>query len=249
MCTLSFIPEEDGYIVAMNRDERRERASAMPPSIQRNGKLTFLYPSEPGGGTWIGGNSRGNLLALLNWNPTRTQTLGEKLRSRGEIIPKLLLELDTEATKRQLLTLHLAGLYPFRLFGIFPAERQIREWRWDTQRLIAKFHGWERNHWFSSSWSDRRAEAERGGACERTWREDLIDKTVWLRQLHASHIPEPGPYSVCVHREDAATVSYTEVRYAHGNLQMRYRTGNPCQSKESPGLWSIPVLNYLSGSV
>ena len=244
MCTLSFLPEKDGYVAAMNRDEQRSRAAALPPAIRSAGELLTLYPQESGGGTWIGGNSHGNLLALLNWYSKEKKNLGEKSRSRGELIPALLLESDAESTKRALQQFDFKGIYPFRLFGVFPAERFIREWLWDAERLTTKFHEWGRHHWFSSSWSDERAEAERGAACERTWREHLANPADWLRELHASHIPEPGPYSICVHREDAATVSYSEVRCGRGELQMRYSLGNPCQSTESPGTWSIPTAHF-----
>jgi len=242
VCTLSFLPEKDGYVAAMNRDEQRKRAPALAPAIHRTGKLTLLYPREPSGGTWIGGNARGNLLALLNWYSMERGKLPEKSRSRGEIIPIALQETDAESTKRVLKQLNFAGIYPFRLFGFFPAQREIREWRWDAERLAVKFHEWGRHHWFSSSWSDERAEAERGSACERTWREDLADPTGWLRQLHSSHIPEPGPFSVCVHREDAATISCTEVRCGEGELQMRHLSGNPCQAAEPPRAISIPTV-------
>jgi hypothetical protein len=242
VCTLSFLPEKDGYVAAMNRDEQRKRAIALPPSIWRADEVSLLCPQESGGGTWIGANSHGNLLAVLNWYSMEKKNLGEKSRSRGELIPALLREPDANSTKLALQHFDFTGIYPFRLFGIFPGERLIREWRWDADRLTTKFHEWGRHHWFSSSWSDERAEVERGDACERMWREDVADHSDWLRQLHASHIPEPGPYSICVHREDAATVSYTEVRYGHGELQMRYSPGNPCQSAESPGTWSIPAL-------
>jgi hypothetical protein len=244
VCTLSFLPEKDGYVAAMNRDEQRSRAAALPPAIRLAGEVSTLYPQEPGGGTWIGGNSYGNLLALLNWYSKETKNLGEKSRSRGELIPALLLESDADSTKRTLQQFDFKGIYPFRLFGVFPVERLVREWLWDAERLSTKFHEWGRHHWFSSSWSDERAEAERGAACERTWREHLANPTDWLRELHASHIPGPGPYSICVHREDAATVSYTEVLCGRGELQMRYSPGNPCQSAESPGTWSIPTAHF-----
>lgn len=245
MCTLSFLPEKGGYVAAMNRDEQRTRAAALPPAIRQAGDVSLLYPREPGGGTWIGANSHGNLLALLNWYSMEKKKLGEKCRSRGELIPAHLHEPDAESTKLALQQSDFNGTDPFRLFGFFPAERLILEWRWDAYKLTTRFHEWGRHHWFSSSWSDERAEIERGNSFERTWREDLRDRSGWLRRLHASHIPEPGPYSICVHREDAATVSYTEVRCGRRELQMRYSPGNACQSAHSPGTWSIPAMAHF----
>ena len=246
MCTLSFLPEKDGYVAAMNRDEQRSRGAALPPAIHQMGDLALLYPQEAGGGTWIGGNSRGNLLALINWYAVETRGFGEKSRSRGEIIPQMLQETLLEATSDALKHFDFAGIHPFRLFGFFPEERQIREWRWDAKALAVKFHEWSRRHWFSSSWSDERAEAERGSACERTWREDLTDPAAWLRELHASHIPEPGPFSICVHRQDAATISYTEVRWDRGQLQMGYLAGNPCQATHSPRTYILQAVPGLA---
>ena len=50
----------------------------------------------------------------------------------------------------------------------------------------------------------------------------------WVRNLHQSHDPVPGPFSICVHREDAATVSYTEVCCSEEGISMSYRNGSPC---------------------
>jgi uncharacterized protein with NRDE domain len=241
MCTLSFLPTKGGYIAAMNRDELRTRPPALPPAIHAAGELSLVYPRESSGGTWIGGNSRGMLLALLNWYSMETGKLGEKSRSRGEIIPAALQASDSGAAEYVVRRLELAGIYPFRLFGFFPGEQEISEWRWDTQRLVSHSHAWLRQHWFSSSRSDERAAAERGAACAQAWHGHPANPSTWLRELHASHVPGPGPFSVCVHREDAATVSYTEVEWKRGELQMRYQAGNPCEASARREAWSLPA--------
>src|SRR5436305_622975 len=60
--------------------------------------------------------------------------------------------------------------------------------------------------------------------CEKTAADD-IDR---LRGLHRSHLPERGPFSICMHRTNAATVSYTEVTVENRNVTMRYKPGPPC---------------------
>ena len=57
------------------------------------------------------------------------------------------------------------GMMPFRLVGVFPAEQEICEWRWDSAQLGFQVHAWESRHWFSSSLSDERAQSVRGTAC------------------------------------------------------------------------------------
>jgi hypothetical protein len=51
----------------------------------------------------------------------------------------------------------------------------------------------------------------------------------WLRRLHCSHSPRIGPFSTCMHRADAATVSYTEITVSPRDAVMHYYAGSPCQ--------------------
>ncbi len=242
MCTLSFLPQKSGYLVAMNRDELKNRPIAAPPALHRVGRLDLLYPQEPSGGTWIGANSHGTLLAIMNCNAPRDFSRSSpKLRTRGIIIPMLLQEESHDETDRSLRAFSLAGMQSFRLFGIFRADSLIRQWHWDGNRLISHNHDWSRSHWFSSSRSDALAEAGRGKTFETSWHEDLPDAGAWLRSLHASHVPEAGAFSVCVHREDAATVSYSEVLCTLQELRMTYQPGNPCEFRGVPTTAAIAL--------
>ena len=229
MCTLTFLPSKNGYLAAMNRDELKERVTAIPPSLHQQDSNVLLYPHEPSGGTWIAANSSGDLFALMNANASNPDALPIKSVSRGGIIPAVLPANDLYDVDRRLAELKLWGMHPFRLFGIFREAREISQWSWDGTRLISRRHEWIRNHWFSSSRSDSRAEIERGRACEISWRKDAPDSVAWLRSLHSSHIPDAGAFSVCVHRPDAATVSYTEVECGPRELRMSYLAGSPCE--------------------
>ena len=228
MCTLTFVPTEDGYVAGMNRDEKLTRPRAIPPKRFDSPGATALFPSEGSGGTWIGCNSQGNLLALLNWNDVEPRSDGKNPRSRGVLIPKLICGDDLADTRARFAQLDLSGFLPFRLFGAFLRESLILEWRWDgLHRQEFKFT-WRKRHWFSSSVSDALAQRERGRACEKAEGVGSLELVSWVRNLHQSHDPVPGPFSLCVHREDAATVSYTEVRCSGEGISMSYRSGSPC---------------------
>jgi len=242
MCTLSFLPDRQGYTVAMNRDEQRTRIPASPAGEHDFQDHSQVYPQEPSGGTWIGADSSGNLPAILNWYSVDTRGLGAKQKSRGDIIPALLHAQDAQNTDRALSAMQLAGIHPFRLVGIFPGEQQVHEWRWDGCALAKQSSDWILSHWFSSSKSDRQAESQRGKVFAQKWGKGQNDGAQWLRAIHARHIPEPGAFSACVHREDAATVSYTEVSYQPGGLVMSYQSGNPCQAVGAPAQVRIPAL-------
>jgi hypothetical protein len=120
------------------------------------------------------------------------------------------------------------GMMPFRLVGVFPSEQTIWEWRWDSKIPGFQAHKWESRHWFSSSLSDRQAESLRGVVCRDAQNEPDAGSAPWLRRLHASHTGGPGPFSLCVHREDMKTLSYTEVMVAAGYIKMRHFRGSPC---------------------
>jgi len=229
MCTLTFLPATDGYLAGMNRDELVSRPQALPPAVFERSGFPALYPRESSGGTWFACNSAGNALALLNWNAIATR-LGPKQLSRGILIPELIFELNSEATDRRLSMLNLKPLHPFRLVGIFRQERTLCEWRWNGAAIHRQTFPWDRRHWFSSSLSDCQAEVVRGAICLATSPEDAASD--WLGRLHRSHVPGPGPYSVCVHRPDAATVSYTELETSSTNSTLRYLAGSPCQKRE-----------------
>ena len=52
----------------------------------------------------------------------------------------------------------------------------------------------------------------------------------WLRRLHRSHEPEPGPFTVCTHREDAGTLSYTEIVVTARDIAMNHSPSSPCRN-------------------
>jgi hypothetical protein len=117
------------------------------------------------------------------------------------------------------------GMLPFRLVGVFPSDQEIWQWRWDSLELDFKVHAWESRHWFSSRLSDARAESLRGAECRRAQYKSDASCVPWLRTLHASHAGSPGPFSLCVHRPDVKTLSYSEVAVTPGRIEMAHLRG------------------------
>jgi transport and Golgi organization protein 2 len=230
MCTLTFAPTNEGFRAGMNRDEQRTRPPALPPEIFSGAYAQAIYPREAGGGTWIACSSHGNFFALLNWYSAETDTLGPKIKTRGELIPGLVYETDSRSTANRLEGIDLAGMHPFRLVGAFSGDKVLCEWRWDGKHLDRLRFAWGLTHWFSSSLSDSSAAQLRGRACKAAKLEGARPTREWLQKLHKSHDPEPGPYSICMHRPDAATVSYTQVEFTPREISMVYVAGPPCET-------------------
>ena len=227
MCTLSVITRDQGFLLAMNRDEQLTRGKAIPPAQTRVAATTAVYPRDGAGGTWIAVNNHGVALALLNWNDI-PQPEGEKTRSRGAMIPALIGCTSLEEVQATLPTIDLRATWPFRIAGIFAAEKKIVEWRWDGEKVVSQSHDWTPKHWFSSSVSDAQALSQRGSACAAAWSLEDAGSLPWLRRLHASHANGPGPFSLCVHRENVGTLSFTEIECGPEKIDCRYFEGSPC---------------------
>lgn len=247
MCTLSFVPVSGGYRVAMNRDELLTRSIASPPSRFFFNELEAVYPQEPSGGTWIGVNSFGNAFALLNVNdPAVKGIASSQIISRGSVIPAIVFSPNSRAVSNTLKTLPLHQLRSFRLVCISQIEHQLFEWIWDGTQLRPSKFSWERRHWFSSSLSDANASRLRGQACEELAVKADPSSKGWLESLHRSHQPAPGPYSVCVHRPDARTVSYTEIECPGDRISMRYRNTSPCLKNHFDASFELAVSQSIA---
>jgi Transport and Golgi organisation 2 len=232
MCTVSFIPKERGFYLAMNRDEKRSRATALPPAIVDLAERRAIFPRESNGGTWIAANDAGVCLALINWHRIERKPAGDII-SRGEVTKALAGKSCSTDIADAIAALTLRKLRPFRLIAVVPSEQTVTEWRWNLECLAARAHPWKAQHWFSSGFDERKTEIERRGVCVASHDRQLPAGVAWLRRLHRSHAPEPGPFSICMHRADAGTVSYTEVAVSPKWLVMRYKNGAPCSTKST----------------
>jgi hypothetical protein len=139
--------------------------------------------------------------------------------------------------------LPLPNLRPFRLIAIAPRETRITEWRWNLQRLTRGEHNWRRQHWFSSGFHERRAELERQRVCDEASDHQPGGSLSWLRRLHRSHAPKRGSFSICMHRPDASTVSYTEVVVSKRRATVRYKPGPSC----SNGAMATTTISLVRG--
>jgi hypothetical protein len=214
----------------MNRDENLDRLTALAPTIADLASRRAVFPREATGGTWISVNDAGVCLALINWHRIEHKPKNDTL-SRGLVVKELAGKSTAKEIAAALKKLPVRKLRPFRLIAIVPGERRVIEWRWNLQRVAIRNHEWEPQHWFSSGFDEHRAEVERQRVCDAANDQQSAESLMWLRQLHRSHAPKRGPFSICMHRADAATVSYTEVSVTDNSVSMRYASGPPCVAR------------------
>lgn len=88
MCTVTYIPKENGeFILTQNRDEDIKRAIATPPIERMINGEKHLFPVDPqGGGTWIGISESGRMASLLNGGSEVYNYKPPYRHSRGKVI-------------------------------------------------------------------------------------------------------------------------------------------------------------------
>lgn len=231
MCTVTFIARQRGYCLGMNRDEKLTRPTGLPPKKSVVNGRTVISPSEPGGGTWIAVNDCGTTFSLINWYAIPITVCGPAV-SRGHVVNSVSPTASPDVAHSRLSGLPLGRINPFRLVGIFLATREIVEWRWNLKQLVRKNHHWKSQQWVSSGFDEPTAQRVRGETFRRATQQHSAGDPDWLRRLHRSHSPQAGPFSTCMHRADAATVSYTEVAVSAHRATMRFHAGAPCRNCE-----------------
>lgn len=227
MCTVTFIARQKGYCLGMNRDEKLTRPIGLPPQIRRVNGRAVMCPSEPGGGTWIAANDEAATFALINWYSIAAR-VESKAVSRGEIVNRVSTTSSPEAAQTAIGGLPLNRINPFRLIGVFPKTRKIVEWRWDLKQLVRRNLRWRTQQWISSGFDEPTAQRVRSRTFRQAQQQSSAGSLDWLRRLHRSHSPHCGPFSTCMHRSDAATVSYTEVSITAHKATMCHHTVAPC---------------------
>jgi hypothetical protein len=223
MCTVTVVPSADGFRLACNRDERRDRRPAQPPVACRLAHRTAVFPIDPvGGGTWVAVNDAGLAAVLLNRTiGPLARTVSPPLRSRGLIIPGLIdcgsvpdvLELSGQLNPA------LVGL--FRLVvvqgmvaGVVTSDgRTLSIGTMDISRPVMLT---------SSSLGDHIVEGPRRRLFERLFG---TAQGRWLHaqaRFHAHQWPSRPDVSVRMARADARTVSRTQIDVSSRGIEMRY---------------------------
>jgi hypothetical protein len=238
MCTLSWIRGVTGYSVFMNRDEQPTRAPGLPPVVTE-GPVRWIAPIDgQSRGTWIGANDAGVTLAILNrWHESPMRVEGEWI-SRGLLVTALLGETDKDRVERRVRGEPLGLYQPFTL-AAFEVGRGARLLAWNGKELSVGQVVETGLVLTSSGFDQEKATRDRGDLFRR-WQEFVPPirpsggppPAEAFEAIHASHIPARGPLSICMHRPEAGTVSFTRIDIALDTVDMTYVPGPPGETRE-----------------
>lgn len=232
MCTLTIIPwsAAGGVRVVCNRDESRLRGVALPPRLRQFGNCSAFMPIDPvSDGTWIAASDAGLVLVLMNVNVIpkagAVATIGpprnRPVISRGRVIPSVLAASSLRAALQMATDMDLLPFDPFRL--VIVDRSQLVEFTWSEERQRTSGPAAiERPTFFTSSGlgdavvaNPRRVLFEDLFSQPNNWpaSQDGFHRHVW---------PDNQRASVWMTRDDALTVSRTEVELGADRVTMSY---------------------------
>ena len=227
MCTASWIFADDGLHLFFSRDELRSRLPARPPAATTVEGVRALAPTDAdAGGTWLGANELGLVVGLLNagQRPGAEVDL-RRATSRGCLVRSLLAAADPDEVQGRLVDAELGRFRGFRLLVAGAEARSVTTHAWDGRVLVSET---AEPPLVSSSLDGERARLERAALYSRASRAGAPLGA--LERFHRSHAPARGPWSPCMHREDAVTVSLSHVHVDAARVAFRYAAGRPCRT-------------------
>lgn len=227
MCTVSWLRQADGYVLFCNRDERNSRKTASGPRVGNVRGVYFVAPVDGDhGGSWIGANQFGLTLCLLNrygdWQPDPDS----EYTSRGLLLNELLDCRNSQHLCERLNDVDLKRVKPFTMLAISVEAPGILV-AWTGLECTIDLDAEERLPLSSSSLRNTNVIAQRRQLFADISRPTGMDLEL-LNQFHRSHLPERGPASVCMHRDDAATVSLSVVTIGPRTVEFLYHPDSPC---------------------
>ena len=228
MCTVSWLRHDAcGYELFCNRDERLTRKAASSPAVCVRSGVRYVAPVDGDfGGSWVGVNEFGLTLCLLNNYDERPAAPAPDQRSRGLLLTALM-DCRSVAQVRARLSeaSDLSHYRPFTMLVLAPGVPAFAA-RWADSRLT--FEDNPAMPLTSSSFDGGRVCEARKNLFRRMGAAGVGVSVEMLRLFHRSHEPARGPFSVCMHREDAATVSFSRVRVGERLVEFEYRSQSPC---------------------
>lgn len=231
MCTVTYLPKPDGFILTHNRDEAPSRS---PQSIIRENRTTgdaLLFPRDTkAGGTWIATSRHRRTACLLNGAFVKHHHSPPYRRSRGLI---LLDFFDWAEPDEFFQHYDFEGVEPFTML-FFAQEKlsessqpRVIEFRWDGQlRHLKNLPAHEAHFWCSSTLYPPEMQVRR----ERVFRDWLAlhhpipaSPHHLILNLHLTgSVGDPENDYVMNRAGKVQTVSLTQVIVDEKNARMRY---------------------------
>lgn len=219
MCTVTFVPLKNGFVLTSNRDEKIARPTISPKIYGENG-TKLLYPKdEKAGGTWIVAKNDGTCIVLLNGAFENHHKKSDYAKSRGVILMEMI---KASNPMSYFSSINLKGVEPFTLI-VFQKDKLV-ELKWDEKEKYAIPHSILASHiWSSSTLYNQEQRSLR-----KQWFEDFMQQNNNLSSekilsFHKNTQPENTEFGLVINRDETTkTLSITQLLMQNNLVEMTY---------------------------
>lgn len=147
MCTVSYIPYKQGFVLTSNRDESPSRKTKIPQKIElKNGELLTAPIDEKNNGTWIAATNNDRVACLLNGAFIKHHRNLPYRKSRGLIV---LEAFNYKSFSDFVAEVDLENIEPFTL--ILAEQDKLQVLIWDEEKKHHEVLDTKKPHLWSSS--------------------------------------------------------------------------------------------------
>ena len=214
MCTVTYIPVNNGFVLTSNRDEAPQRKT-FPPGIWKLDNAGSIKAPKDGekGGTWIAVEEEGRTACLLNGAFEKHHRNPPYAMSRGALIP---MAFKAESFFHFYKNLHPEGMEPFTLILI---DSDLQVLKWDGEKIQIQYLSMKQPHlWSSATLYSEEEHKHRVGVFNEfleTTEEKDIDQILHLHGLE-------GKDDFVLRHPEVQTVSITQVVVRGSKAEMNY---------------------------
>jgi uncharacterized protein with NRDE domain len=221
MCTLSYLPLENGFIFTSNRDERKARARAIAPQLYSIHGSQVVYPKDPeAGGTWLAVSESGIAICLLNGAKEKHISNPPYRQSRG----LLLLDFWKYADPQNFLeNTDFDGIEPFTL--VVAQIGKCETIRWNGQNTEFEVKDSKKPAiWSSATLYSPEVIKERENWFQEWLKNQTSFETNSILDFHRlGGKGDPGNHLVMSRSDQKSTLSISSVSVQSENIEFHYQ--------------------------
>lgn len=149
MCTVTYLPAHNGFVLTHNRDEAPTRSAGglVKTMLPHQPSLVLLHPRDSlKGGTWVAVSNRGEVACLLNGAFLKHAHQPPYRLSRGLMLLEFF---DWAEPAHFFRDFDLEGIEPFTF--LYLRQGYCAEWRWDgSRRHLTRLPAEQPHFWCSA---------------------------------------------------------------------------------------------------
>ncbi|HLO73321.1 MAG TPA: NRDE family protein [Flavobacterium sp.] len=219
MCTVTFIPTTNGYIITSNRDEKIARKKAIPPqSYEINGKQIFFPKDQKAGGTWIA-HTKNKIVVLLNGAEEKHIKKPSYKKSRGLIVIEII---SSNNSLELWKTIDLTNIEPFTI--VFFENNKLLQLQWnEIEKRQEELAISEHHIWSSSTLYSKEIRIERAKWFANFMLKNTNPTTTDILNFHLFTESENEEFGLQINRNNLLkTISITQCFISENKIQMSY---------------------------